>query len=183
MLRMSCSYKWKFQVYNAVIVAQLTCGLSIVQLMLAVSNKMDAFRKSGLRYIFKLEHSYFSYVSNEEVYAQINFILISGDDLNITWQENSKNQRMHHVPAKHNFWARHTKRPTRPHANHNLLKPAHAGRLHQKRWTAACRLDKRKCASLLRERTSRWELRSRKLSALDLGDELGNSTEIQGTQI
>ena len=50
-----CSYKCKLQVYNAVMVAQLTYGLSMVQPKPAMLHKMDAFqmRERGLRYIQK----------------------------------------------------------------------------------------------------------------------------------
>ena len=41
----------------------------------------------GLRYILKIEHSYYSRISNQEVYDKINIILNRGTDINITWQE------------------------------------------------------------------------------------------------
>ena len=37
-----CSYIWKLQVYDAVIIAQLTHGLNTVQLTVAILSKMDA---------------------------------------------------------------------------------------------------------------------------------------------
>lgn len=50
-------------------------------------NRLDAFQMRGLRYILKIEHSYFSRVSNEEIYKRANIALNNGEDLNITWQE------------------------------------------------------------------------------------------------
>ena len=41
----------------------------------------------GLRYILKIEHAYYSGVSNQEVYDKINIVLNKGTDINITWQE------------------------------------------------------------------------------------------------
>ena len=83
----NCSYKWKLQVYNAIIVSQLTYGLSTVQLTPSMLNRLDAFQMRGFRYILKIEHSYYSRVSNQEIYDKINIIYNKGTDINITWQE------------------------------------------------------------------------------------------------
>ena len=64
----NCSYKWKLQVYNAIIIAQLTYGLSTVHMTPAMLKRLDAFQMRELRYILKVEHSYYSRVSNQEVY-------------------------------------------------------------------------------------------------------------------
>ena len=50
-------------------------------------NRLDAFQMRGFRYILKIEHSYYSRVSNQEIYDKINIIYNKGTDLNITWQE------------------------------------------------------------------------------------------------
>ena len=50
-------------------------------------NRLDAFQMRGLRYILKIEHAYYSGVSNQEVYDKINIVLNKGTDINITWQE------------------------------------------------------------------------------------------------
>ena len=60
-----CTHKWKLQVYSAVIVAQLTYRLHTVQVNLAKLNKVDAFQMRGLRYILKIEHSYYSRISKQ----------------------------------------------------------------------------------------------------------------------
>lgn len=83
----NCSYKWKLQVYNAVIVSQLTYGLSTVQLTPSMLKRLDAFQMRGFRYILKIEHSYYSRVSNQDIYDKINIIYNKGTDMNITWQE------------------------------------------------------------------------------------------------
>ena len=83
----NCSYKWKLQVYNAIIVSQLTYGLSTVQLTPCMLSRLDAFQMRGFRYILKIEHSYYSRVSNHEIYDKINIIYNKGTDLNISWQE------------------------------------------------------------------------------------------------
>ena len=53
----------------------------------AMLKRVDAFQMRGLRYILKIEHSYYSRVSNQEVYDKINIILNKGTDISITWQE------------------------------------------------------------------------------------------------
>ena len=50
-------------------------------------NRLDAFQMRGFRYILKIDHSYYSRVSNQEIYDKINIIYNKGTDLNITWQE------------------------------------------------------------------------------------------------
>ena len=53
----------------------------------AMLKRLDAFQIRCLRYIRKIEHSYYSRISNQEVYDKINIILNKGTDINITWQE------------------------------------------------------------------------------------------------
>ena len=55
--------------------------------------RLDAFQMRGFRYILKIEHSYYSRVSNQEIYDKINIIYNKGTDINITWQEFIVNQR------------------------------------------------------------------------------------------
>ncbi len=82
-----CSHRWKLQVYNAIIAAQLTYGLNTLQLTPSMLARLDAFQMRGLRYILKIEHSFYSRVSNQEVYAKVNIALNKGTDLDITWEE------------------------------------------------------------------------------------------------
>ena len=49
-----CSYKWKLHVYQAIIVAQVTYGLSTVQLTLAMLSRLDPFQMRGLRCVLEL---------------------------------------------------------------------------------------------------------------------------------
>ena len=53
-----CSIRWKMQMYNAIIISQLTYGLSTVQLTDSLLDRLDAFQMRGLRYILGIEHSY-----------------------------------------------------------------------------------------------------------------------------
>ena len=63
-----CSYKWKLQVYyNAVIIAQITYGMSIIHFTPAMLHRLDAFQMRGLRHVIKTEHAYYSGTSNKEV--------------------------------------------------------------------------------------------------------------------
>ena len=50
-------------------------------------NRFDVFQMKGLRYTLKIEHAYYSGVSDREVYDKINIVLNKGTDINITWQE------------------------------------------------------------------------------------------------
>ena len=50
-------------------------------------NRLDAFQMRGFRYILKIEHPYYSRVSNQEIYDKINIIYNKGTDINISWQE------------------------------------------------------------------------------------------------
>ena len=75
------------QIYNAIIIAQLTYGLSTVQLTDSLLDRLDAFQMRGLRYILGIEHSYYSGISNEEVYERVNIALNEGIDLNIEWSD------------------------------------------------------------------------------------------------
>ena len=59
----------------------------------AMLARLDAFQMRGLRYILQIEHSYYSHVSNQEIYDKINIVLNKGTDINITWQEFIVNQR------------------------------------------------------------------------------------------
>ena len=101
----------KSQVYHAVIIAQITYGMSTVHLTPAMLHRLAAIQMRGLRYILKIEHAYYSGTSNKEVYDKINIILNKGTDINITWQEkssfrqaqqNKKNQRIYYAAAKQN---------------------------------------------------------------------------------
>ena len=61
--------------------------MNTVHLTQAMLNKLDAFQMRALRYILKIEHAYYSRVSNKEFYDEINIILNNGTEINITWQE------------------------------------------------------------------------------------------------
>ena len=82
-----CSIKWKLQIYNAIIVAHLTYGLCTLNLTPALLARLDAFQIRGLRYILGIEHSFYSHVTNEEVYTRTNIALNKGQDLDISWEE------------------------------------------------------------------------------------------------
>ena len=70
------SIQWKLRVYDAVIVAKLTCGLTSIPLSKSDANKLDVFQMRGLREILKVKHPYWSRVSNNK------FFEIANDKLN-----------------------------------------------------------------------------------------------------
>jgi hypothetical protein len=82
-----CQYKGKLQVYNAIIVAQLTYGHNTLQLTPSLLARLDAFQMRGLRYILGIEHSSYPHTTNEEVYRKANIALNQGADLSLTWEE------------------------------------------------------------------------------------------------
>ena len=77
--------KWKLQVYNAIIIAQLIYGLNTMHMTDSAMNKLDSFHYKGLRRILKIDHAYFSRVSNEQIIEKANIIANKGSNLNITW--------------------------------------------------------------------------------------------------
>ena len=85
----SCTIKWKMQVYNAIIIAQLTYGLNTLQMTPAMLKRVDAFQMRGLRYILKMDHSYYSGISNQTVYDKARIVLNNGndDEVNLSWDE------------------------------------------------------------------------------------------------
>ena len=60
------------------------CTLNLTPALLA---RLDAFQIRGLRYILGIEHSFYSHVTNEEIYRKTNIALNKGKDLNISWEE------------------------------------------------------------------------------------------------
>lgn len=82
-----CPIKWKYQVYNAIIVSQLLYGLNTINITEAVFKRLDAFQARGLRHILNIEHSFYSNISNEEVFNRINLAINNADpELEITWE-------------------------------------------------------------------------------------------------
>ena len=75
------------QIYNAIIVAQLTYGLNTLQLTEVCLARLDAFQMRGMRYLTNIDHAYHSGVTNEEVVNKVEIILNKGEDLDITWEE------------------------------------------------------------------------------------------------
>ena len=68
----SVPIKWKLQVYNAVVTAQLTYGMNVIYLTDSLINKLDAFQLRGLRAMLDIDHAYWFRISNEEVFARAN---------------------------------------------------------------------------------------------------------------
>ena len=91
---------WKLQIYNAIIIAQMTYGLSTLHMTNAMLKKVNAFHMRELRYILKIEHAYYSRISNEEVINRANLALNDALALNTSWQvflgqtENPKKVKM-----------------------------------------------------------------------------------------
>ena len=70
-----CSIFWKLKVYNAVIISRLLYGLESLEFIKALEHRLDTFQMKGLRAILKIEHSYWSRISNEKIYAKVNYLL------------------------------------------------------------------------------------------------------------
>ena len=49
--------------------------------------RLDAFHMTGLRYILKIEHSYYSRISNTEVLRRATIAINKGTDVIMDWQE------------------------------------------------------------------------------------------------
>ena len=50
-------------------------------------NKLDSFHYKGLRRILKIDHAYFSRVSNEQILVKANIIANKGSNLDISWNQ------------------------------------------------------------------------------------------------
>ena len=69
-----CDKAWKLQVYNAVIVSQLTYALDSIHIPEKLNSRLDAFQMKGLRQILGIEHSYKSHITNNEVMRKANLV-------------------------------------------------------------------------------------------------------------
>lgn len=81
------SIAWKFRVYNARILAQLTYGLNTLNITTAIYNRLNAFHIPGLGLILKIEHSYYSHVTIEEIISRASLQINEVHDTNITWEQ------------------------------------------------------------------------------------------------
>ena len=77
--------KWKLQVYNAVIFAQLVYGLETVHSTESQGKRLDAFQAKGLRQLLKIDHSFYSRITNEDVMEKANIVANKGTNLTINW--------------------------------------------------------------------------------------------------
>ena len=66
---------WKLQVFNAMVISQVTYALESLHLTETCLKKIDAFHMRGLRYVFDVKLAYISRVSNEEVIEMANDLL------------------------------------------------------------------------------------------------------------
>lgn len=115
----NCRFKWKLQIHNAIIVAQLTHGLSTVSMTPTMLQKSDIFQIRGLRYISKTEHSQHSRITNEEVYGMVSTILKNAEH-ELDWQEleaDTDKEQIQHIARlsdwvlnQHNTLLRHIAR-------------------------------------------------------------------------
>ena len=78
---------WKLQVFNAIIISQLTYGLNSLSLTPGCINRLNAFHIKGLRQIMGIPHAYYSGVSNEQVLKRVNLALNKADTLDLTWEQ------------------------------------------------------------------------------------------------
>ena len=74
---------WKIQVFNAVILSQLSYGLNSLSISPAMYNRVNAFHVRCLRYILKIDHAYYSRISNEEVLSKLQLVLNKAGGLDI----------------------------------------------------------------------------------------------------
>ena len=84
--------------------------MNTVHLTPTMLQRMGAFQMRGLRYILKIEHAYYSGVSNREVYDKIKRVLTEtsrGNHLSqqtiSTTLKNEKAKRIHHGTAQQNL--------------------------------------------------------------------------------
>ena len=78
---------WKLQVFNAIIISQLTYGLNTISITESVRNRLNAFHVKGLRKILGIAPAYYSGVSNEKVIDKMNLVINKVNPIEITWQQ------------------------------------------------------------------------------------------------
>ena len=76
----NASLKWKLQIYNAIIISQISYGLDVMHLTESLYSKLDAFHYRGLRIVLGISHSYWSRVSNNRVFERANIVASKGQD-------------------------------------------------------------------------------------------------------
>ena len=52
-----------------------------------VFHRLDAFHMRGLRYILKIEHAYYSRISNAEVIRRATIAINKGEDITANWEQ------------------------------------------------------------------------------------------------
>ena len=86
----NASIKCKLQVFNAIIIAQLTYAFDSVHLTLSQIKKIDAFHAKGLRHILKKDHAFYSIISNTKIFEKASIAFNEGQNLEITWGKLTK---------------------------------------------------------------------------------------------
>ena len=83
----NASLAWKLQIYNAIIVSQLLYGMNTIHLTNSMQRKLDAFQIKGLRYIMKIEHSFWSHATNTFIIEKANILANKGNQWELTWEQ------------------------------------------------------------------------------------------------
>ena len=78
---------WKLQVFNAIIISQLTYGLNTISITDSTKNRLNAFHVKGLRRILGIAPAYYSGISNEKVIERMNLVINRANPLEISWQQ------------------------------------------------------------------------------------------------
>ncbi len=73
------------RLYNGIVIAQLTYGLNSLNITPAIYNRLNAFHMRGLRYMLKIDHSYYSHETNESVTQKANLVINEITDDTMTW--------------------------------------------------------------------------------------------------
>ena len=82
-----CSSAWKLQVYNAVILSKLLYGLETLELIDSLRTRLDAFQIRGLRHILKIDHSYWSHETNQNILDKAELIARKKWDITEQWTQ------------------------------------------------------------------------------------------------
>ena len=87
-----CSEAWKLQVYNAVIISRLLYGIESLEFTESLKTRLNAFQMKGLRHILKIDHSFWSHVTNNEIIGKANVVADTKENITSNWQQILQNR-------------------------------------------------------------------------------------------
>ena len=73
--------------YNAVVISRLMCGIESLEFTESLKTRLNAFQMRGLRHILKIDHMYWSHVTNQEIIGKANVVADTKENITDSWQQ------------------------------------------------------------------------------------------------